>query len=290
MTIAALVAFTAAGAGATDRAPLPIAHIAYQPRERLMAVSVHITGYESRALTFVVDTGARHTVIDRAVAHALRVRVISADRMAGAGNGTVTMQHAVPLTFTIGNARLTVTDPWILDLNHPEMAGHLDGLLGADFFAKYIVRIDPVARTLEVYLPETIIDDRAGSAIPLYDIDNRLFVDAKLTVGSTIQTHRVRIDTGSGDALSDDIVRLAKYQVRARQGVGLGQSYVDVSGLIDRVQLGPYEIFRSWGASNSRPAMGMELLRRFTCTVDVPHGLLRLRPNARYRDSVPAPR
>ena len=103
------------------------------------------------------------------------------------------------------------------------------------------------------------------------------------------ETHRVRIDTGSGDAVSDNLIRRSPERRKSLQGVGLGQSYVDESGVFESVRIGPYFIRRCWGPSNDHPAMGMEILRRFTSTFDVTHRRLYLQPNRYLRDPVPAP-
>jgi hypothetical protein len=59
------------------------------------------------------------------------------------------MLHAKDLSVSIGAATLHVADPWIIDLNAPPSRGKReDGLIGADFFAKYVVRIDPEKQTI----------------------------------------------------------------------------------------------------------------------------------------------
>lgn len=126
--------------------------------------------------------------------------------------------------------------------------------------------------------------------LPLTHRNDRLYVDAKLTLPNGISaTHAMRIDTGSEDAASDNLVRQSTERRAARQGVGLGTAYVDTSGLFESVALGPYAVHHAWGASNDHPAVGMEILRRFTMTFDVPHGRLYLEPNGHFKDPVPAP-
>jgi len=120
--------------------------------------------------------------------------------------------------------------------------------------------------------------------------ENRMFVDLRLSVSAGQPVvHRVRVDTGSSDAVSDDLVRESPERRKSRQGVGLGQPYIDYSGVLDRVEIGPYVIRHSWGASNSKPAMGMEILRRFTTTFDAARGVLYLEPNSHLADPVPEP-
>jgi hypothetical protein len=110
-----------------------------------------------------------------------------------------------------------------------------------------------------------------------------------LTVNGTSVVRRMRVDTGSEDAASDNLVRRSKERRRSLQGVGLGTPYVDYSGVFDSLRIGPYVIHHAWGPSNDHPAVGMEILRRFTTTFNVPAGRLCLEPNASLRDPVPAP-
>jgi hypothetical protein len=266
-----------------------VASLKYRLNEKLVSVPVRINA--SRIFWFVVDTGARHTVIDSAVARQLHLPIVSSDSMTGAGKGSVEMLHAKDLDISIGAASLHVADPWIIDLNAPPSRGKReDGLIGADFFAKYVVRIDPEKQTIAFYPKENFRYRGDGARLPLDFLDNRMFVNMRLALTTGISANRhVRVDTGSNDAVSDNIVRQSPERLKSLQGVGLGTPYVDYSGVIDRVQIGPYAIHHSWGASNDNPAVGMEILRRFTMTFDVGRDALYLEPNSHFSEPVPAP-
>jgi hypothetical protein len=195
--------------------------------------------------------------------------------MTGAGKGSVEMLHAKDLDISIGAASLHVADPWIIDLNAPPSRGKReDGLIGADFFAKYVVRIDPEKQTIAFYPKENFRYRGSGARLPLDFVDNRMFVNMRLALSTGISaTRHVRVDTGSNDAVSDNIVRQSPERLKSLQGVGLGTPYGD----------------HSWGASNDNPAAGMEILRRFTMTFDVGRDTLYLEPNSHFSEPVPAP-
>src|SRR5262249_19931052 len=109
---------------------------------------------------------------------------------------------------------------------------HVDGLVGADLFERYTVRLDPVRQTLTLAEPGTV--QVSGSSVPLTLDEGALYVSMTLTpVGGAAETHRVRIDSGSGDAVSDNLVRRSAEHRRSVQGVGLGQSYEDESGVFE---------------------------------------------------------
>jgi hypothetical protein len=286
---AALALYLAGGAPVVDATALvpPLSTVHYLRDGRLVHVPVAIDGVR---LWFDVDTGARHTVIDAATAKRLRLHIVRGDRMTGAGHGSVSMQHGAPLEVTIGAVRPRVADPWILDLGHVGTSRRVDGLLGADLFAEYVVRIDPVSQTVAFCDPGTFRYSGSGAAVPLRVRDNRLFVTMTLSVGNGISATRfVRIDTGSGDAVSADLVRQSPTRRRSLQGVGLGKAYVDYSGVFASIQVGPYRMYDVWGPSNTVPTVGMEILRRFILTFDAPHRRLYLQPTAHLNDPVPAP-
>jgi hypothetical protein len=62
-----------------------------------------------------------------------------------------------------------------------------------------------------------------------------------------------------------------------------------VSGIYDAVEFGPFRIDHVWVPGGDSPAIGMEMLRRFIVTFDVPHQRLYLRPTAARAEPVPPP-
>ncbi len=264
----------------------PLTVVPYHVEDGLIFLDVRVN--ESGPRTFVVDSGAPHSIVDSTAAVALGLGTLSQDSTRGAGRGSVGRQHLAPLDLEVGEVRHHVADPWAIDLGHVGIRP-VDGLVGADLFERYLVRIDPERRTLALYEPAAL-PPGSGTAIPLTLENDHLYVSMRLTLSNGIsEVHRMRVDTGSGDAASDDLIRRSPVRQKTLQGVGLGQSYVDESGVFETVAIGPYEIHHSWGASNDHPAVGMEILRRFTMTFDVPHGRLYLMPNRHLHDPVPAP-
>jgi hypothetical protein len=262
--------------------------VRFESVDHLILLTVRVNG--SQPLTFVLDSGARHTCLDSATAVALGLSSLSADSSQGAGHGSVYRQHVAPVTVSVGDVSFPVHDPWVFDLGHVGIPRHVDGLLGEDLLERFVTRIDPVERKLQLVEPAAFDSSGSGIAIPLQVNDERLYVDMRLTLeGGVSEVHRMRVDTGSGDAASDTLVRRSRERRSSVQGVGLGQPYVDYSGVFERVELGPYSIRRCWGPSNDHPAVGMEILRRFTLTFDVPHHRLFLLPNRHLHDPVPAP-
>jgi Aspartyl protease len=267
--------------------PVPLTTVHFKPNGKLVFLPVTL---EKRAFWFTLDSGAMHTVIDTATARRIGLHVVGQGRTGGAGQGTVPLLHAAPLQLGVGGVGLHVADPYVIDLSHTGTASHQDGLLGQDFLEAYVVRIDPVDRTFVVYAPSTFRYTGTGTALPLTVRHEKLYIPMTLVLSNGIRAVReARIDTGSEDAASDDLVRRSPERRESVVGVGLGRSYVDYSGVFERVVLGPYTIAQVWGPANPVPTVGMEILRRFTLTFDVPHRRLYLEPNAHLHDPAPTP-
>src|SRR5258705_939245 len=147
---------------AARSAPLAVLH--YESEDKLVFLPVRFNG--SRPLTFVLDSGAPHSIVDSTVAEELKVQRISADRVSGAGKGTVARQHAAPVDLRIGTVPLHVEDPWVIDLGKVGGIRHVDGLVGADLFERYVVGIDPVRQTLTIAEPATFRARGGGTSIP----------------------------------------------------------------------------------------------------------------------------
>ncbi|HEY6485200.1 MAG TPA: retropepsin-like aspartic protease [Candidatus Cybelea sp.] len=261
--------------------------IVYRPDDRLINIPVSVNGSQ---LWFDVDTGARHSVIDLAAAKRLGLPLVKPARMSGAGHGSAELLHTSALELRAGTASVHVADPWILDLSHVGTSRRIDGLVGVDFFKAYVVRIDPDAQTIAFCRGVPASRRPAGATIPLIVTNDRFFITLRLTLPNGVAaTHRVRVDTGSDDAVSDDLVRQSSTRRKSTQGVGLGTTYVDYSGVLASVQIGPYAITNVWGPSGNPPAVGMEILRRFILTFDARGGRLGLTPTARLHDPVPTP-
>ncbi|MEI6561584.1 MAG: aspartyl protease family protein [Verrucomicrobiota bacterium] len=113
------------------------------PFDRCDAVFVKITTpMLKRPLTFLVDTGASHCVIDSAVAKRLqlspgapfRINVIGGQKAASTANHFVGSWEGHPLPSQINTSDLS-KDPWL-------RSHHIDGILGMDFMENYTVKMD----------------------------------------------------------------------------------------------------------------------------------------------------
>lgn len=266
----------------------PLAELSYRPAGKLIYVPVQVNG--SGPLTFIFDTGAPNSLIDTAVAKRLGIKALSSGVIHGAGRGAVTADDAGDVALTIDGLTTHVPHMKIVDLSKVPLPARADGLLGAEFLEKYAVRINPMKHSIAFYDPKTFVYRGKGTSIPLELTNSRLYVQVGLEArpGELVE-RRLRVDTGSEDSIDDNTVRSSPNLQKTILGNGLGASYEGVSGVYEKVVIGPYIFRHVWGPDGAVPIIGMEMMRRFTLTFVAPKGLLYLEPNASFREPVPAP-
>jgi Aspartyl protease len=266
----------------------PLAEIRYRPVGKLIYVPVQVNG--SSAEWFIFDTGAPNSLIDTALAKSLHLSAISSGIIHGAGKGDVSANDAGDVELTLGRLRTRVPHAKIVDLSKVPVPAKGYGLIGAEFLEQYVVRIDPLAHTIDFYDPKAFVYRGKGQSLPLELTNSRLYIQAGLAAkpGQPVQ-RRLRVDTGSEDSIDDDTIRSSSVTQKTTLGNGLGNSYEDVSGVYDTVVIGPFKFRHVWGPAGAVAIIGMEMMRRFTLTIDAMHGRLYLDPNSSYSEPVPAP-
>lgn len=266
----------------------PAGTFPFQRNEQLLLVEVSI---DKRApVTFAVDSGAPHTVLDPKFAKELGLEIKDAPPTSGTGTGSVTRSYGSPITITLNDVKIEVPQPWIIDLSNLPMPQPAKGLLGAEIFSKYVVRMDPLHSNFTVFDPASFHYAGSGASIPLIVEDNKLYLEAELEVpAGHIVKHKLRIDTGSDSSVNDEIVKQSKEVRTANLGNGLGENFKSYSGVFTSVKIGPYSFKHVWGPGGPVPLIGMELLRRFIITFDAPHGRIYLEPTPVLTEPVPTP-
>jgi hypothetical protein len=254
----------------------------------LMMVQVRING--SKPNWFVVDSGAPHTIFDPTFAQALGLKVESAPPTTGTGAGKVNKSVTGPATMTLNDVRIDLAEPWVIDLSNVPISKEAQGLVGAELFEKFVVTIDPLESTFSVFDPASFHYTGKGVSIPLIVEGGKFFLEANLEVpaGKTV-AHKLRIDTGSESSVNDEIVKQSAEVRSSTLGGGLGENFKSYSGVFTSVKIGPYVLKHVWGPGGAPPIIGMEILRRFVITFDVPHRRIYLEPTPALSEPVPTP-
>ena len=284
----ALTVMTLALAPFAAAAPAPLGTVPFKRDGQLMLVELRIG--DAGPVSFFVDSGASHTVFDSKFAQELGLKIKSAPPTTGTGTGEVTKSHAEPVVMTLGGVKIDVPEPWVIDLSKAPMPASVRGLVGAELFKNYVVRMDPVQSTFTVFDPASYQHQGDAASLPLLVEGDKLFLEAELEVpaGKKV-THKLRIDTGSESSVNDEVVKESAEVRTSTLGGGLGEQFQSYSGVFTSVKIGPYKIEHVWGPGGPRPAIGMELLRRFIVTFDAPHRRMYLEPTPALHDPVPTP-
>ena len=255
---------------------------------KLMFFQVRVNG--AGPFSFVLDSGAHHSVIDPYVAGQAKLKIVGSGTTTGTGQGAVQTQHAGPAVISLGKLRVEVSEPLVIDLSGVPIPRSTHGLIGAEFFEKYVVEIDPERPSLRFFDPATFVAPADAAVIPLIVENHRFFLNATLEPNDQEKAERkLRIDTGSEDSVADELVKKGLKVRSTVLGRGLGQNYQGSSGVLKAVQLGPFRFEQVWGPGAPHSAIGMEIFRRFTATFDTSRGKLYLKPNKHINEPVPEP-
>jgi hypothetical protein len=196
------------------------------------------------------------------------------------------------ITFTMRSVPIADLGPRQIALGHK-----LDGVLGSEFFARFLVKLDFQRNTLTVSDSRTVRRAGSGRFLPIAIEGGLPYAAADLAV---------RGPTPNGvaaDTASDGAVTLYSPFVRERglagppptqpagatgemQGVTRGQS-LDLGGFLLRDPLVVLSVSESGALADPGHAglIGMEVLRRFTVTLDYQRKRVLLEKNAAFKAS-----
>ena len=286
LALAASCAASAAPAGAT--------RVPFRFHENHIYVEARVNG--SRPLTFLLDTGATGSYLDRRHKDLLAPPEGDAPPSATLRIGALDVpgQRFLPASLTFGSYDgVTV-----------------DGLLGYDFIGRFALEIDYARRILSlsdpatyrpapgaVVLPLTLLEDDSGGKLPLVEatvvqgtnspVSGKFIVDTAVRAGLSFNTPFV-----DANALLERTPRTIPALV---PGGALVKNPDMRLGRVTRAQIGPF-VFDDVVAAFSRErsgilaatefdgVVGSEILSRFRVTFDYARSRMALVPNGRLRD------
>jgi predicted aspartyl protease len=297
--IALCAALAAAGLAAEKPAPV---RVPIQLSSNLAILDVRVD--QSAPLHFVLDTGASGSVLDAGRARELGLRLTPAGAVSTTG-GTLEAESAEGVhlhvgTLEIGGVTLTALP---LDRLSSGLGRRVDGILGYEVFERYVVEIDPTARTVAFHAPAAFTAPASARSVPISIEDGTPFVITRLVAKGKVVRGKLQLDTGATGALTLTSSFVAAQGLRARVGRTLaitsGALLASTSEIarLDRLELGPFRVERplaslsldtSGDAASSDYAgwVGAEILRRFTVAFDYGRGRAWLTPNAALREPV----
>jgi predicted aspartyl protease len=150
------------------------------------------------AMSFIVDTGAEGTVLNASRLDRLGLPAIGSFAT-GAGGGDVTLSFVPGVTTQVGDAKISDQIVVAIPLDHLEepLKRPLDGILGYDFFSRFVVELDYANKTMRLFDRASFHHTGSGKPIAVTLEDGTPFVDAAIEVpGKGNIAGRFVLDTG----------------------------------------------------------------------------------------------
>ncbi len=238
---------------------------------------------------WALDSGASDCIVDRSVAAKARLVTRGGRGLTGTGKGKVHLDSIrSPISLELAGKSLpTCAHFGALDLRG--VAGNgaraISGILGYEFFSRYIVRIDFAKHKLTLYDPAKYRYMGNGDTLQLR-FDGKLpRVDVRIRTARRPEVIRhLIVDTGSEDAVDDSTVR------RSPNGpaitistTGLGASYQAAIGTLDTVRIGRSVFIGLPGVASDIGIVGNAIWSRFVCVFDYAHKRLIIEAGAEKR-------
>ena len=227
----------------------------------------------SKPLTLLFDTGAPH-IIDSKQAKALGLKLkFLGHSTTGVGEGLMDVYKSKGVSFNLPGVSLSGQQVGVMSLENVaacaseiviDERGHfrkcepneqcqrrvIDGVLGHDFFKRFVVEIDYEARLINVYAPGNYKYQGTGESFPLEITAQQIFVQASLSpTGRAPLNGRFMIDTGGAHSLllTKPFVEINKLRQSAQGWTkssvcGLGGNSGVLIGTVSALQLGNIKI------------------------------------------------
>ena len=199
--------------------------IPFELDDNLIYVPVSING--SKPLSFILDTGA-YSIVNLPRAQELGVKLKPHGQTEGIGDeqqdvflGAEKVSFGLPgvtlskqrlLGISLGKVEECIdefmVDEYGRDISstRPQVKGarrKVDGILGAEFFSKFVVEIDYASRLINVYEPAGYRYKGNGEKFPLEVAPQHIFVQAQvLSQGRQALPVKLLVDTGGAMAIT----------------------------------------------------------------------------------------
>ncbi len=278
--------------------------IPFEKHNNLIVVPIWFN--EGEVLNFLVDTGARYTILTRRqYIPVSRITMDKQVKLLGSDMSIEMIAYLVPqISMRISNINFKNQIILVLkeDYLHLEnlIGTPIHGIIGSDLFKRFIVKIDYRNNLLTIY-------ERSAFRLPsdFRELDMEVdeykpYVYAPTRIGEDTISPKLLIDTGASISLllhpdaSEEII-LPENAVTGSLAFGLGGEVEGLIGRVEQIQLPPFE-FRnlvthfqdmsnavdSTYLDDREGIIGGDILNRFTVIFDYFQQKIYLKPNWRY--------
>jgi Aspartyl protease len=259
------------------RSPAPLVVLPLHEDGHIPVIDLLLNG---KRVQFAMDTGAIYTIVDSSLAQRQKLPDLGATSLRGAGSGSAPAKRVGELSFRAGGLTFKLPDVIAVDLSQTGTGKPLDGLLGFEFFSRYVVAMNFDKGTLSLYAADGYAYPDTGAAIPLVLKPPRAFVKVSVAAqGVGAEEHELRLDSGSNDEVDDDIVlRSSGPKRNITGGVGLGSTFATLLGTVSELRIGPYVLHDLSSATGGVQLIGGGVLQRFNIVYDFSRSVMYLAP------------
>jgi predicted aspartyl protease len=263
-------------------------------RKRIL---VHVT-IGKRGFEFLLDTGASGIVLSSDAARQLGLETFGSGYVTGATE--LASERAIVPLLDVGGLKMRDVVLRTAPLGEEERSEHISGLLGFDFIASAVLRVDYEHGTLDAYENATftppagakVLDVRLGEQIPMTavavgrSVGDDFFVDTGASTSLLVFSHfasahpRDVSDDGVGAALASSGIGVAASGIGGRIGVRPVQ--------VRRMRFGSTtfddplvyvaESPHALGRETADGLVGADVLSRFTVYLDYAQSRIFLEP------------
>ncbi len=299
LIVVSIAALSAASAriqsGSVPPAARTVAQVPFELNGNMTFLEVRVNG--SRPLWFGLDTGAYLSVINTDVAQQLGLRTAGQSVGLGAG-GRVASINLPDVDLDINGAILNDLNLSAMTLTSLEnsLGRPMDGILGAEFFKRYVVEIDYEKKEISIYEPKGFVYSGKGEILPLTFSHNHPYVHAKISLpGVASIDGEFVIDSGSNYPLillpsfiEQNKLRESLPTTLTTVGRGVGGEVPMPLGRVTTLEIGGLKLERPVTALPTRGWFGQEgkagnigspVLRRFKVIFDYSRSRVILEPN-----------
>jgi hypothetical protein len=257
------------------------------------------------------DTAAGRTVLNTSKAKDAGLAVLEEFEQANAGSGDKATKIAVlgDTRVEFGGVRLEQRP--LLGVPLDEVATSygvaIDGIVGFDLMAAYVVKIDFDKRTLTLYDPASFAYDGQGAVVPLELHNHEVRVKARVEMPGREavegvflldEPHPGAILFAAPFVARHDLLSAARSlgSVSTGGAMGVGGKVDLVNGRVGVLQIGPYRMARAtagfpqakggaFARSDIAGIVGGEVWRRFRVWIDCARSRVILEPGQQYGDA-----
>lgn len=256
--------------------------------------------------TFILDTGAARTVLEKDYAAQRGIRSTGQTRAMGAA-ASVKVGVADDLVFSLGDLRFPADDVPLIPLGPVNLrtGTPVQGVLGKEAFSAYVVDVNYEGGTVGFHEKRSFAPPKDSISVPLHFTHGSIpQVDVYLTLpdGRTVSA-RLHLDTGAGPGLILTRSFAGRHDIElpgaidTAVGLGVGGGSSERTGRIAKLEFGGFTIDKPivmlsnstagvLGQSDVDGLLGGEILRRFHVQIDYGRQRLHLTKNGAFAEPV----